>query len=342
MKQLVARSLLCLVIAPLALQAQPREEAVEEHQVMRFELPGAGQQVILQMRARGARLGISLETWAEGAVEGLQVLSVSPGGPAEQSGLRSGDLLITIDGESLASDSGQESYQRLREVLAGVKPGGDVSIGYRRGEEELQMQVVTSSWEQLVADQVGVQGMRLEDSSSMRFGRMAGRLGHWARGMNNPSGRGRNLDVEVDVDEDGQERRIVRILRDASEPLEFYDMASRLGGLQITELTPALGEYFGTEHGLLVVRAPRDEEVPLEDGDVIQKIGGRDFKDARQATRILRSYEPGEKVELEVLRHQRRKDISFELPARSRELIRGRFIVPPTPVTPPPPSRPGT
>ena len=333
MKQLAATSLLALIIAPLALQADPHEEpeAVEESHVFRLAFPNAERQVMLQVRARGARLGIGLGDWAEGAVEGLSVVSVSPGGPAEQSGLRSGDMLTTINGESLAADSGQESYERLREALAAVKPGSDVSIGYRRGGEELEVQLATSSWEQLVEDRNGV-----------RVGRMARRIGNWARNMSNWSAGDRNVDVEVDVDEDGQERRIVRIRRGAPEPLAFYDMAWRLGGLQITELTPALGEYFGAEHGLLVVRAPDDEEVPLEDGDVIQKIGGREFKDARHATRILRSYEPGEKVELEVLRHKRRKDVSFELPVRSRELIRGRFMAPPEPAAPASPTEPSS
>ena len=333
MKQLAATSLLALIIAPLALQADPHEEpeAVEESRVFRLAFPNAERQVMLQVRARGARLGIGLGDWAEGAVEGLSVVSVSPGGPADQSGLRSGDMLTTINAESLAADSGQESYERLREALAGVKPGSDVSIGYRRGEEELEVQVATSSWEQLVAEGPGV-----------RVGRMAERMGNWARRMNSWNGGKRNVDVAVDVDEDGQERRIVHIRGGAPEPLAFYDMAWRLGGLQITELTPALGEYFGADYGLLVVRAPDDQDVPLEDGDVIQKIGGREFKDARHATRILRSYEPGERVELEVLRHKRRKDVSFELPVRSRELIRGRFMAPSQPAAPVSPPEPGS
>ena len=333
MKQLAATSLLALIIAPLALHADPHEEpaAVDESQVLRFASPNAESQVFLQLRARGARLGIGLGNWAEGAVEGLGVLSVSPGGPAEQSGLRSGDILTTINGQSLAADSGQESYLRFRQALAAVKPGSDVSIGYRRGEEDLEVLVATGFWEQLV-----------EDNSGARGGRMAKRIGYWTRNMSNWSAGERNVDMEVDVDEDGQERRIVRIRRGAPEPLAFYDMAWRLGGLQITELTPALGEYFGVEHGLLVVRAPDDEDVPLEDGDVIQKIGGREFKDARHATRILRSYEPGEKVELEVLRHKLRKDVSFELPVRSRELIRNPFWAPPERVTPATPSEPGS
>ncbi len=325
MKQLVATSLLTLIIAPCALQAQPREEGVEETHAMRLAFPDGEQRIMLQVQARGARLGISSFSLPEDAVEGLKLTSVSPGGPADQAGLRTGDLLTTINGEPLAADSGRKSFHRLREVLAEVEPGSEVSIGYRRGEDELEVQVTTSSWEQLVADMTGERGIR-----------MARRIQDWARNMSSWSGSNENVDVSVDVDDDGQERRIVRIRRGAPEPLAFYDMAWRLGGLQITELTPAMGEYFGAEHGLLVVRAPHDEDVALEDGDVIQKIGGREFKDARHATRILRSYEPGEKVELEVLRHKRRKAVSFELPERSQEGPRGRLMPPGAPLLVPP------
>ena len=111
-------------------------------------------------------------------------------------------------------------------------------------------------------------------------------------------------------------------------------MAWRLGGLQVAELTPALGEYFGVDEGLLVVRAPENEDIGLEDGDVIRKIGGRTFRDARQATRILRSYEPGEEVELEVMRHKRSRTVRFELPERSGRITRGNLLSPPAPAVP--------
>ena len=73
MKQLAATSLLALIIAPLALQADPHEEpeAVEEAHVLRFAFPGAERQVMLQVRARGARLGIGLGDWQRARLRGL-------------------------------------------------------------------------------------------------------------------------------------------------------------------------------------------------------------------------------------------------------------------------------
>ena len=328
MRFLALMPLLTLMLAPAGLKAHPHEGGLPEEQfaeMLRQEV------LALQERAKGARLGISLGNWADGPVEGLNVLSVSPGGPAEQAGLRSEDLLTSINGESLAGASGEQSYEHLRDMLAETEPGSEVSIGYRRDGDDLEVQVKTDAWTQIVAGR-GIAAPR----------RFASRAEGWARRLAN-SFSGGNVDVEVDVDDGGgRERSTVRVRRAPADLLSFSDMAWRLGGLQIAELTPALGEYFGVEDGLLVVRAPENEDIGLEDGDVIRKIGGRTFRDARQATRILRSYEPGEEVELEVMRHKRSRTVRFELPERPGRITRGNLLRPRAPAVPEaPPLREG-
>ena len=83
------------------------------------------------------------------------------------------------------------------------------------------------------------------------------------------------------------------------------------GSAELVPLTPKLGQYFGTEKGLLVVRAPDDSRLKLEDGDVILDIDGRTPKSASHALRILGSYQAGEKLKLNVLRA--RKPLTFDV-----------------------------
>lgn len=324
MKILALTPLLTLMLAPVGLHAQPHEGGLPEQQyadMLRQEI------LALQERARGARLGISLGNWADGPVEGLNVLSVSPGGPAEQAGLRAEDLLTSINGESLAGPSGEQSYGHLRDMLAETEPGSEVSIGYRRDSDDLEVRVKTDGWAQIAPELRLLPGLGRIDGGE--------RPEVWARRLAN-SFSGGDVDVAVEVDDDGGPARLVRVRRGPADILSFSDMAWRLGGLQVTELTPALGEYFGVEEGLLVVRAPEHMDLGLEDGDVIRKIGGRTFRDARQATRILRSYEPGEEVELEVMRHKRSRTVRFELPERSGRITRGNLLRPPAiPEAPP-------
>lgn len=319
MRFLALTPLLTLMLAPAGLQAQPDEGALPEEQfadTLRQEV------LALPERLKGARLGISLGNWADGPVEGLNVMSVSPRGPAERAGLRAEDLLTSINEESLAGPSGEESYEHLRDMLAGIPPGSEISIGYRRDGDELETVVRSGAWVHFI------DGRPL--AMPRRFGE---RAENWAQRLAN-SFSGGNVDVEVDVDDGGGRTRTVRVRRGPADLLSFSDMAWRLGGLQVAELTPALGEYFGVENGLLVVRAPENVDIGLEDGDVIRKIGGRAFRDARQATRILRSYEPGEEVELDVTRHKRSRTVRFELPERPGSITRGQLLVPGIPSVP--------
>jgi S1-C subfamily serine protease len=90
-------------------------------------------------------------------------------------------------------------------------------------------------------------------------------------------------------------------------------------GMELVAVTPDLGRYFGTEYGLLVIRAPANETIGLKDGDVIREIGGRQPKDPGHAMRILRSYEPGEEVVIGIMRDQRDHDIAVQLPEPADE-----------------------
>jgi len=96
-----------------------------------------------------------------------------------------------------------------------------------------------------------------------------------------------------------------------------------LTDLQLATLTPRLGSYFGSDKGVLVLRAPPDGALQLQDGDVILAIDGREPTSGSHATRILGSYQPGEKVTLRVLRQHKTLQLQGTLPERGeRRAIR--------------------
>jgi len=95
-----------------------------------------------------------------------------------------------------------------------------------------------------------------------------------------------------------------------------------LGEMELVSLTPQLGKYFGTDKGVLVVRAPKDFK--LEDGDVILAIDGREPTSGSHATRILGSYQPGEKIAIKVMRQQKTVNVETTLPERGRPGHPGR------------------
>ncbi len=115
--------------------------------------------------------------------------------------------------------------------------------------------------------------------------------------------------------------------------------------LELATLTPQLGRYFGSEKGVLVVRAPSAGGLKLEDGDVILAIDGREPASGSHATRILATYQPGEKLTLRVLRLHKALDLETTLPERpehrhAQARVRGAPPSPPLPPVPAPPPAP--
>jgi S1-C subfamily serine protease len=88
----------------------------------------------------------------------------------------------------------------------------------------------------------------------------------------------------------------------------------QLGDMELATLTAQLGRYFGTDKGVLVVRAPKDFK--LEDGDVILAIDGREPSSGSHATRILSSYQSGEKITIKLMRQQKTVNVETTLPDR--------------------------
>ncbi len=93
-----------------------------------------------------------------------------------------------------------------------------------------------------------------------------------------------------------------------------FDKSGGFGAVEMVDLSPALGSYFGTDKGLLVVRAPSDQRLKLQDGDVLLDIDGRVPGSAAHALQILESYRSGETVHLHVLRQKQRLELSVEVP----------------------------
>jgi S1-C subfamily serine protease len=92
--------------------------------------------------------------------------------------------------------------------------------------------------------------------------------------------------------------------------------------MEMVSLTEDLGRYFGTDKGLLIVRAPEDESLKLRDGDVIRTIDGREPASVTHAMRILGSYQSGETLEIEIMRDKKRLTVSVEMPDNRQSDVR--------------------
>jgi len=123
-----------------------------------------------------------------------------------------------------------------------------------------------------------------------------------------PSGENFDFDVDFDFEE------LQRSLPPGGQAFVSRFLTDRWGDMELVELTPGLGDYFETDEGVLVVRAPSDDTIGLEDGDVILDIAGRKPADPRHVVRILRSYEPGERLVMTVVRKGRKQQLEADIP----------------------------
>jgi S1-C subfamily serine protease len=121
-------------------------------------------------------------------------------------------------------------------------------------------------------------------------------------------------------------------------PVQRWEWISGSGGfgdMELVTLTERLGKYFGTDKGLLVVRAPEDDSLKLEDGDVIQRIDGREPTSVSHAMRIFGSYQSGEKFEIEIMRDKKRQKLSVDMPDNRQSRAAAAPRTAPVPATAP-------
>ena len=228
------------------------------------------------------RIGVVVKTEADAANDkiGARIEAVTPGAPADRAGLKAGDIITRFDGTALGGVAAEDDEDsgpgmKLIDLARALDPGDTVQVEYRRG--------TTNNKVSIVAEELGLTGnMRIEvpDMGEMR-------------GLELPK----------------------TWMGPGGGPGAFtWTIGDAWGGIELVSLNPDLGEYFGAREGVLVVRASEDSTLPLKGGDVILTIGGRKPTSPMHAMRILRSYDEGETVAIEVLRKQKRTPLSWKVP----------------------------
>lgn len=102
------------------------------------EIAGLLPSLLAGRRPERPWIGVELSIHA-GRQGGLEVLSLEAGGPAEEAGLRAGDILETVDGAPVRGTAD------LRGALRRAGVGGSICLRVRRGRESLPVSVAVSS-----------------------------------------------------------------------------------------------------------------------------------------------------------------------------------------------------
>jgi len=112
------------------LMDHPRLQGIYQLVELRMQQVGGGAQGVVDLTPR-AEPG---DGWIGLEVRGLEVTRVSKNGPAERAGLRTGDVLLRLDGKA-AAEGGLEA------ALGALAPGQVLRLAVRRGAETLDLAV---------------------------------------------------------------------------------------------------------------------------------------------------------------------------------------------------------
>jgi predicted metalloprotease with PDZ domain len=248
-------------------------------------------------------LGVSVDT--NSTREGAHVKEVSPGGAAEEAGIRQGDIITGIADLDLTKDSNPS--RALIEKMNQLKPDEKVKVAVLRDGRKLSFDVAPrAATQDALVRRFEIPGMRGPGGPG---GPGAPRAD--IRQFGGPGGRGPGPDILRD-------RGAMPELQLDIERMFGGNDGARFGGAELASLSERLGSYFGVKTGVLVVRAGVDSAFKLQDGDVILAIDGREVSSAQQAGRILRSYQPGEKLTLKVQRDRKVQNMEITAPGARR------------------------
>lgn len=277
---------------------------------VRVRMPERGLLDVRMIPLRRARLGITvnIEPRATDSI-GAFVTAVSPGGPADRAGLRSGDLVVRLGGRSVLTDpiagaraprKGPTPGIRLIELAARLDPNDTVAVEYRRGAARRTATLVTApepDLQLLVARLDSMKGLQEMARVEVIEQALAERQAEL-------------LEIAERQAELAQPYERVPTPRAAPRAMAWARLAGPLAGLEFATMNPSLSEYFGTSKGVLVTRADASAPLGLRGGDVILTVDGRAPSGPTHLARILRSYDPGETVTLDILRSRKRMTLS--------------------------------
>ena len=276
---------LCTALAlPVAVAAQRPRAAEPRPNTMVYTFSG-----------NHGRIGVVVATGADADSDkiGARLSAVTPGGPAEKAGLRAGDVVTKFNGVSLANVRSEDSDEsgpgtKLVDLAQALDPGDTVQIEYRRGADNKKATFVAGDVTYSMNGTMPLMGGRSPAMPKIEMDPFVLAPGgdlHLGEGWGNGNGMGFG-----------------------------FCFGGGWCNLELVALNSDLGDYFGTHDGLLVVKAPEDSTLPLKSGDVIVSIGDRKPTSPEHAMRILRSYDVGETVQIEIMRHQKRQTVSWKVP----------------------------
>ena len=265
--------------------------------------------------------------------DGVNLIGVSPDGPADAAGIEVGDVMVAIDGVELAGRV-KEAKPAVFEVMEVTEPGETVQIDIIRDGQAMSFAVVAevrepSSWQSLLRlpevttiesvdgipgeHRIVVESIVVPDIDEEALGE---RLEIIKERLANKEFRfhAGEFPHEIHQDFEFDYGDFSDVAGHAFSSANVWFGMPQAQGLELATINEGLGSYFKTERGVLVLKAREDNAYQLESGDVILAVGASEVNSPSDLVRALREIEPGESIDIEIKRDKRNKTLNVVMP----------------------------
>ena len=291
---------------PMVAPAAVAQETEEERRLWRGLIRSAGDEWVVR-----PMLGVMIAGESGG---GVLVGEVLEGSPAQEAGIIEGDVIVSVDGHDLSEPLEDEEerdlgadrsppQERLRALVSDVPEGESVTLVVERDGERLTFVVapeilpVFGGWipptrqlgewwsDEATRQEIFERIRELSEGWRTRIEPAAPDSVGWVR--------------------PGTYRLFADTLPSGGWEMRWGGNWPGRGGhgLDLVELNPGLGAYFGTSEGVLVADVEDDSPLGLRPGDVVVAVDGRVVDDIAELHRILGSYENDEEIAFRIFRN---------------------------------------
>jgi serine protease Do len=293
----------------VALGAGSGQQVIKERRVVEQAPPSLGEpgsddmaghalvRRLAVLEGRGVELGITIKDLDEQQAKttnGVVIDEVAEDSAAAKAGLKKGDIITEFDGERV------RSARQLSRLVEETPDGRSVKTALMRDGKRIELSVTPASPSMT----------RHEPGKEFEFAMPPGH----GDGMFPPDAEGRRFfyDVHPPAGGDFMFRRM--------------EEHGRLG-LGIQDLTPQLGEYFGTKGGVLVTSVEADTpaaKAGLKAGDVITSINGKPVADPGQLMESVQAAADGAELSIGYTRDHKPATAKATLTPREKPKVEQR------------------